>query len=360
MAETIRIYVGTYTTGDSKGIYLCEMDMETGMLTCLDHTSGAVNPSFLELDPQGRRLYAVSEIGDWNGEETGGVYAYAIDPGTGKLTYLNAQSSEGQGPCHVSVHESGRYVLVANYVEGSVAALPVLSDGSLGKATAAVRHEGSSVNPERQTKPYAHMIITDPQSRHVYVPDLGTDKIMIYRLDLEKGTLLPNDPPSASVTPGSGPRHLVFHPALPFAYLINEMGSVITVFSHDAASGGLETIQNISTLPPDFHGVNHTADIHITGSGQYLYGSNRGHDSLTMFRIDQRSGMLWLIGHESTQGDTPRNFYIDPTDTFLLAANMRSDAIVTFRIDHKTGRLISTGHSVRIPAPVCLKSAPVK
>ena len=354
--EKLMVYVGTYTQGGkSKGIYLLDMDPESGKLTPKGVVAEVANPSFLAIHPNRRYLYAVGEISDFAGKKSGAVNAFSIDAGTGALTLLNQQPSRGAGPCHVVVDGAGKNVLVANYGGGSVAALPVAGDGRLGEATAFVQHEGKSVNPQRQEGPHAHSINVDRANRFVFAADLGLDKVLIYRLDAAKGTLAPNDPPAGVVPPGSGPRHFAFHPNGRYAYVINEISSTVTAFGFDSNSGALKPVQTLSTLPADYRGGGGTAEIQVHPSGKFLYGSNRGHDSIAIFGIDAGTGMLTPAGHQLTGGKTPRNFGIDPTGNFVLAANQNSDTIVVFRIDTKTGALAPTGHQVEVPSPVCVK-----
>jgi 6-phosphogluconolactonase len=255
----------------------------------------------------------------------------------------------------VSVDHAGRNVLVANYGGGSVSVLPIGDDGRLGEATAFIQHEGSSVDPRRQTAPHAHSINVDPDNRFAFVADLGLDRVMIYRFDSQQGTLAANDPPWASVAPGAGPRHFAFQPGGRFAYVINELQSTVTAFAYDAARGALQEIQTLPTLPDDFSGSNTTAEIQVHPSGRFLYGSNRGHDSIAVYAIDADSGRLRFVEHESTQGDLPRNFGIDPSGRFLLAANQGSDSVVVFRIDGATGALTPTGQSIEVASPVCVR-----
>ena len=353
MTDQYLAYIGTYTTGASEGIYAFQLDMATGALEHVSTTSGIDNPSFLDIAPLGKHLYAV--CADFEAMSGGLVKAYAIDSETGELTYLNEQSSEGEGPCHITVDKTGKYVLLANYGSGSVAMLPVEQGGRLGKATGFVQHEGSSVDPERQVGPHAHSIILDADNRFAFAADLGTDKMMVYRLDFATGKLVSNDSPWVRTPPGSGPRHFDFHPNGKYAYLINEMGSTVTALHYDAERGMLNEIETVPTLPEDFDGVNHCADIHVAPSGKFVYGSNRGHDSIAIFAIDQDTGSLTALGHESTKGETPRNFAIDPSGTYMLTANQDGDNIVTFLIDQKSGMLEPTGHEVEVPSPVCIK-----
>jgi 6-phosphogluconolactonase len=253
------------------------------------------------------------------------------------------------------VDKTGKTVLVANYGGGSVAALPIAADGRLGKATAAIQHKGSSVNQQRQSAPHAHSINIDSSNRFAVAADLGLDKLLIYRLDAAKGTLTPNDPPFASVAPGSGPRHFAFHPNGKFAYVINEMLCTVTAFSFDEKTGSLRELQTITTLPHEVRSGYSTAEIVAHPSGKFLYGSNRGHDSIALFAVDTETGKLTALGHEPTGGKTPRNFAIDPTGTFLLAENQESDTIVVFRIDQASGKLKPTGHVANVPTPVCVR-----
>jgi 6-phosphogluconolactonase len=353
--KAMLVYVGTYTHGKSEGIYVYRMDAASGALTLVNKATGVANPSFLDPHPNGRFLYAVNEVGNFGGKSSGAVSAFAADPKTGKLTYLNQQASGGAAPCHLSVDKTGQFVLAANYGGGSVCVLPIQEDGKLGEATDFIQHEGSSVNPRRQEGPHAHSVMIDAANRFAFVADLGLDKVMVYRMNLAEGKLTPNDPPWAQVKPGAGPRHFDFHPNGKYAYLINELDSTLTAFAYDAQKGGLAEIETVSTLPADFNGTSHCADVHVHPSGQFVYGSNRGHDSIVIFAIDPNTGKLSYVGHQSTQGKTPRNFGIDPTGMFLLAANQSTDTIVTFRIDSQTGQLTPTGHVTQAPTPVCLK-----
>jgi 6-phosphogluconolactonase len=357
-AGTMWVYVGTYTQRGSQGIYLAHLDVATGRLESAGLAGKVVNPSFLAIHPSRRFLYAIGEVGQFAGGKGGAVSALAIDPGSGKLTLLNQRSSRGAGPCHVVVDRSGKFVLVANYSGGSVACLPIGADGTLGEATSFVQHQGSSVDPQRQEGPHAHSINLDAANRFAFVADLGLDKILIYRFDATRGLLAPNDPPWAKVAPGAGPRHFAFHPSGRYAYVINEMGSTVTAFGYDAGRGALETIGTVSTLPEGFSGSSTTAEVQVHPSGKFLYGSNRGHDSIAGFAIDSNTGRLSPIGRTPTQGKTPRNFGIDPTGRWLLAANQDSDSVIGFQIDAQTGRLSPTGQAIQVPMPVCVKFMP--
>ncbi|MCK4966542.1 lactonase family protein, partial [bacterium] len=285
--------------------------------------------------------------------------AYSIDVKTGMLSFLNRQRIPEGGTCHINVDKTGKCVLTANYSRGNVSMFPVLADGGLDEMSDLVQHTGSGPNEKRQKAAHAHSINISLDNKYAYAADLGIDKVMIYKLDLEKGKLLPNEPPFAKVAPGAGPRHLDFHPNGQFAYVINELNATVTAFTYNRSDGSLTEIQTVPTLPDDFSGNNTTADIHVSPCGKFLYGSNRGHDSIAIFSVDTDTGMLSPIGHEPTQGSEPRNFAVDPTGRYLLAENHRSDTIVIFRIDKATGKLIPTGNVVEVPSPVCIKMIPV-
>jgi len=355
---TLRVYVGTYTWAKSKGIYLLRMDLATGALSKPEIAAEATNPTFLAIHPSRRFLYAVGEIGNFAGSRNGSVSAFAIDPESGKLAPLNQQPSGGSGPCHVTVDKGGKNVLVANYSAGSVAVLPIGDDGKLAPPSDIIQHKGSGPNPKRQEGPHAHSINLDPAGRFAFACDLGLDKVMVYQLDPAKGKLTPNDPPAAKVAPGAGPRHLAFHPNGHFAYVINEMASTITAFAYDADRGVLSEVQTVSALPAGFTGENTTAEVQVHPSGRFLYGSNRGHNSIAMFTIDTETGRLTAAGHQPTQGKNPRNFGIDPTGAYLVAANQDTNNLVVFRIDPKTGGLEPTGSTADVPLPVCVKFVP--
>lgn len=358
--DRMSVYVGTYTggkEGGSKGIYRLDLDMAAGKLSKLELAGEAVNPSFLAFDPgpNHRFLYAVSEVSDAGGKTSGAVSAFSLDRRTGALTLLNQQSSKGAGPCHLVVDNEGKHVLVANYNSGSAAVLPIGADGKLGEATAFVQHRGSGPNKQRQEGPHAHSINLDEANRFAVVADLGLDKLFVYKYDAAKGTLEPNDPPSVSVAPGAGPRHFAFHPDGKHAYVCNELNSTVTAFDYDPARGVLKETATASTLPKDFTGSNTTAEVVVHPSGKFLYVSNRGHDSIAVFTLDEKTGVPTPAGHQSTKGKTPRNFAVDPSGGFLLAANQASNSVVVFAIDEKTGGLKPTDSTVEVPAPVCIR-----
>jgi 6-phosphogluconolactonase len=349
------VYIGTYTGGKSKGIYRLDLDLATGKLTSHGLAAETANPSFLAIHPSHTLLYAVGEVEDFGGKNSGAICAFKIDPKTGKLALLNRQSSGGGGPCHLVVDRAGKHVLAANYGGGSACVLPIKPDGSLGERTAFVQHKGSSVNKQRQEGPHAHSINLDAANHFAFVADLGLDKVMIYKYGADKGTLTPNEPPSASVAPGAGPRHFAFHPSGRYAYVINELQSTVTAFHYDPERGILETLQTVSTLPRGYKGDTTTAEVQVHPSGKFLYGSNRGHNSIAIFAIDEETGKLTAHGHQTNQIKIPRNFGIDPTGKYLLVANQDADTVVVFRIDAKTGELTPTGNVAEVPKPVCVK-----
>jgi 6-phosphogluconolactonase len=297
----------------------------------------------------------VGEVNTFAGKKSGAVSAFAVERATGRLTPLNQQPSAGAGPCHLVVDRAGKNVLVANYGGGSAAVLPIRADGSLAPSSTSIHHTGSSVNPQRQKEPHAHSINLDPANRHAFVADLGLDKVMVYDFDAARGRIAPNDPPHAAVKPGAGPRHFAFHPSGRWAYVINELDSTVTAFAYDSARGALRETQTLSTLPPDFTGRSYTAEVQAHPSGKFLYGSNRGHDSIAVFAVNERSGKLTFVECVSTRGKTPRNFGLDPSGRWLLAANQGSDTIAVFRINPATGRLQPAGEPVPAPVPVCVK-----
>jgi 6-phosphogluconolactonase len=357
VAKDFWVYFRTYTGKSSKGIYASKLDAVTGKLTPPELVAETTSPSFLAVSPNGKFLYAANEVPKFEGKTAGAVSAFVIDRATGKLTALNQKSSGGAGPCHLVVDATGKSVLVANYGGGSVQALPVKPDGSLDDGGTFIQHEGSSVDKGRQSSPHGHCIVTDPGNRFALACDLGLDKVLIYKLDPAQAGLAPNDPSFGSVPAGSGPRHIAFRPDGKFAYVINEMACTVTTFAFDGKRGALEAIETVSSLPKDEtvqRGFS-TAEIEAHPSGNFVYGSNRGHDTLAVFAIDAKSGKLMPVEHVSTKGKTPRSFGIDPTGRWLLAANQGSDNVVVFGIDAKTGKLSPTGQELLVGAPVCVK-----
>jgi 6-phosphogluconolactonase len=350
-AATFFTYVGTYTGPKSQGIYQYSLDAETGKLTPAGLAAEIKDPTFLAIHPSQKFLYSLSET---SGPKGGSVTAFALDAATGKLTRLNQQSTGGNGPCHLTVDKTGQCLLVANYGGGSIASLPIQKDGSLSEAASFIQHQGSSVNRQRQQGPHAHWIGTDRANRLALVCDLGLDRVLFYQLDTAKATLTPADPPFTATAPGAGPRHIAWHPSGNFAYVINEMGNTIAAYRYDAKAGRLEEIQTVPTLPADFTGQSTTAEIEFHPNGTFLYGSNRGHDSIAVYSVDAATGKLTLVQHQLSGGKMPRNFAIDPTGRWLLAGHQISGNLVVFKVDSKTGKLAPTGQEVQVPA-VCLK-----
>ena len=351
------LYIGTYTEGasKSKGIYAYRFDAETGQATSLGLVADTANPSFVALHPSGKYLYAVNELQNYKGPNSGGVSAFSIDAATGKLTFLNEVPSRGADPCYIIVDKAGKFVLVANYTGGSIAVFPILGDGKIGEASDFVQHTGHGPNEKRQEKAHAHSIDLSPDNKFAFVDDLGLDQLLTYKYDAAKGSLSANDPPFVKLDPGAGPRHFVLHPSGKFAYVVAEMQSTVTALSLDANSGAMQRMQTLSTLPKGFSGENDDAEIQIHPSGKFLYASNRGHDSIATFAVDPLRGTLTLVDNVSTGGKTPRSFEIDPTGKFIFAQNQNSDSVVIFRIDQKTGKLSPTGQKLDVPSPVCVK-----
>lgn len=354
VADEPIMYVGTYTRAPSKGIYAYRL-RATGELVPLG-AAGLVaeteNPSFLAVHPNRRFLYAVNEVSRYEGKASGSVSAFAIDRTTGTLKELNRVSSRGDSPCHLSIDASGKWLFVANYGGGSVAAFPLGEDGRLGEASAFFQHAGSSVNKARQSGPHAHAVVPSPDNHFVLAADLGLDRVFTYRLDAKAGGLAAGDPPFATTAPGSGPRHVAFRPDGKFVYVLSEMLSKVMAFRYDAAKSTLTELQTLSTLPDGFSGENSGAEIAAHPGSKFLYTSNRGHDSIAVFRIDAAAGTLTALDRVPTQGKTPRGFAIDPSGRFLVAGNQNSGTVVVFRIDQQTGGLTPTGTVLQVPFPV--------
>jgi 6-phosphogluconolactonase len=350
------LYVGTYTEGGRReGVYLVDMDPRTGELRQVGSVDAGANPSFLAIHPNGRALYAVNELEKYNGKATGAVTAFAIAANTGTLTRLDEQPSEGGAPCFVSVDRSGQVVLVANYSGGSVALLPIKTDGSLAPASHVEHHTGKGPNAERQEAAHAHCIVADPSNRFVLAADLGVDRVFLYRLDLKGKSLRHVEGGDANMRSGAGPRHIAFHPTLPLVYVTNELDSTVATLRFDAERGVLSPLDARSTLPARWTGTNYPADIHLAPSGRTLYVSNRGHNSIAVFSVAESTGTLALDQVVSTDGDWPRNFSLDPTGRWLLVANQRSDSVIVFARDQESGRLTPTQQRIALPSPVCLR-----
>ena len=352
------VLVGTYThKTESKGIYAFSYDTETGKLTPKGVAAETPDPSWVVIHPNGKWAYVANESG-----KQSTISAFALDAQSGKLTLLNQLPALGEDPCYISFDKTGKFVFIANYTSGNVAVFPILPDGKLGEHTAVLTDAGAvGPNKERQEGPHAHWIEPSAGNRYVYVSDLGLDHVLIYKFDAAKGTLTPaaaaaakpNDPFSATLSPGTGPRHVAFSRDGKFMYVLGEIKSTVTVFANEA-NESYRSIQTISTLPEGFSGRNDTAEIAMHPNGKWLYASNRGHDSIAVFEVEPGKGTLRLVADVSTGGKEPRHFAIDPAGKFLLAENENSDTIVTFRIDPASGKLTPTGDVAKVPAPVCL------
>jgi 6-phosphogluconolactonase len=353
------IYVGTYTATESRGIYAYRFNPMTGETASAGLAVEAVHPSFLAVHPNRKFLYAVNEVSDYSGRN-GSISAFAMDLTTGRLKLLNRTSSGGSYPCHLAVHRSGRWLTVANYGSGSVSLLPIQEDGRVGAISMLVVHRGWGADPRRQEGPHAHSVDFSPNGRVLLVCDLGLDKVMIYRLDADEGSLRSNNPPYVALSPGSGPRHLSFHPNSRFVYAVSELKSAISVFHYDRGRGSLREMQTLSALPEGFAGANLAAEIQVHPDGRFAYVSNRGHDSIAVFSIDERKGTLKTVDYVPTRGKTPRYFALDPTGGYLFAANQDSGEVVLFRVDRKTGRLSFTGTVLKVPSPACMLFVPIR
>ena len=351
--EGLRIWVGTYSQHGSEGIYSLTMNPQTGELSAPVLAAKADNPSFLALHPNGKTLYAVNETGRFEGKPVGAVVAFSVDDEAGKLTELNREGTGGAAPCHLRVDPSGKCLVVANYSAGNAAVFPITADGRLEKMSQLVQHEGHGANPARQKEPHAHGVTYSPAGDIVFVPDLGTDKITAYKLDAAKGALTPVESATASVEPGSGPRHITFNPAGTFAYSVNEILATVSQFSWDPATSELKLLRSVSSLPEKRPG-NTSAEIAIHPNGKFLYASNRGHDSIAVFTLDEKTGAPTLIQNCPSGGRAPRSFAFDSAGKFLLAANQDTDNIAVLKIDSETGKLSDTGFGAKISAPVCV------
>jgi len=350
------LYVGTYTEdGRTEGVYLARLDTASGELRYLAQADAGKNPSFLAIHPNGRVLYAVNEVLEYGGKSSGAVTALAIAADSGALTKLNERASMGAAPCYVSIDRSGRALLVANYMGGNVAMLPIEDNGAIGAAAHIVDHRGTGPDKERQEAPHAHCILADPSNRYALAADLGADRVFVHELDADRGSMRVVDDAGGAAKPGAGPRHLTFHPRLPLVYVANELDSTVSTLRFDRERGTLSAVDTRSTLPAGWRGTNYPADIHITRSARTLYLSNRGHNSIAVFSVASGTGALSLDQVVSTDGDWPRNFSLDPSERWLLVANQRSGTIVVFARDPQSGQLRRTANRLSLPAPVCLR-----
>jgi 6-phosphogluconolactonase len=355
-AQKYYVYVGSYTRKESTGVYVCELDIATGELKQIGGIDDVKNPSFLRLDAGRDMLYAIGERGDSDGQSRGAVSAYKIDRKTGRLAFVNQISSQSQSLCHICLDLESRFVTGTSYRGGTAFLAPLAPDGSLGQVSDTVQHAGSGPVTNRQDKAHAHSAIVDPTNRFVFVCDLGIDKIMIYEMDREKGKLKPHG--EAALHPGAGPRHFLFDASGKFAYVINELDCTVTAFSYDAKAGALHTLQTIPGLPEGFNGPNTAADIHLSPDGKFLYGSQRGHDSIVVYAVDPASGKLEYVEHASTLGRVPRNFALTPDGGYLLAANQDTGNVVVFRVDRQSGELTPSGAQLQLSEPVCVEVLP--
>lgn len=350
-----RTYIGTYSRGDSKGIYSFVLDTGAGTLTPEGLVAETENPSFLAIHPTGKYLYAVNEIDKYQGQASGSVTAFKINASSGKLERLNEVAAGGTTTCHVNISRNGKFAVIANYGSGSCAAFALGPDGKLGERTAFHQHAGTSSDPGRQKGPHAHSVNFDTQNKHVVVADLGLDQVKVYNFNAATGAMTPNEPAFTKVKAGSGPRHFSFHPSGKYAYVINEMACTVTAFNWNAAKGTLTEIDTITTLPGPVEKGFSTAEVVAHPNGKFVYGSNRGHNTIAVFQVDAATGKLKTVEHKSTQGAVPRNFSIDPTGQFLIAANQNTDTIVLFRINQTSGALEQVGAPVKAPVPVCVR-----
>ena len=357
-AAVIWVLISGYSGGTQGTVQVYRLDPAQGTLQRVAGAGEIANATFLCLHPRLPIVYVVSEVGDYQDQASGAVAAYALDPATGQLRLLNLVSSQGSLPCHISVHPSGGLLAASSYTGGSLTLLPVLADGRVGEASDVHRYSGTGGDPKRQTQSHVHSAIFAPGGDHLFVQDLGTDKIMQYRIDLAAGKAVPLDPPFLATPPASGPRHLVFHPSGRWAYCITELDNSLLVLDHDRSKGTLSLAQTLSSLPPDFSGKSYGADIHVSPDGAWLYGSNRGHDSLAICRIEVATGRLTLAGWAPTGGNFPRGFALVPGSDLVLVANQNSHHILSFRRDPATGQLLPTGARQEQHKPVCIAFYP--
>jgi 6-phosphogluconolactonase len=356
-AGTHIAFVGTYTRGDAKGIYAYRYDAASGSMTSLGLVAESPNPSFLALHPNGEYLYAVNE-GDPESPTNGSISAFSVNKDTGQLTLLNKVDSKGEAPCHLVVDQTGKFLFVANYTAGNVGSWRIQPDGSIGEMASLIQHQGSSVH-ERQASPHAHEVVISQDNARLFVPDLGMDKVMIYQINAETGELTANNPPAAILTPGTGPRHMEFHPGGRHAYIIGEINSTITTFDFDPATAAFTSKQIVSTLPEGFTGNTSTAEIEVSADGKFVYGSNRGNDTIAVFSVDPEAKTLTPVEYAPIQGQTPRNFVIDPSGAYVFSENQNTNNIVQFSRDAAAGKLTQTGQVLtEVPTPVCMVFLP--
>ncbi|WP_161889115.1 lactonase family protein [Pontibacter russatus] len=356
---TAMVYIGTYADAGKESIFLYKLNPESGELTRVSGFKAGANPSFLTLDAQRKHLYAVNETGDYQGQKSGAVSAFSVDQQTGDLTLLNQVASKGGAPCYISLGEGGKTALVANYSGGNVAAFPIQDNGQLAGAADVEQHKGTGPNKDRQEAPHAHYIAPSLDNKYVYSVDLGIDKILGYRLDSGSGTLTPTEPAVAfAAAPAAGPRQMAFHPDGKYAYVINELNSTMTALAYDGNNGTFAEVQTLPTIPSDYGKDNFPAAVRVSPDGKFLYGSNRGHNSIVVYGLDENTGKMTYVENVPTGGDWPRDMTIDLTGNVLLVANERSNSITSFKIDKATGKLTATGHEAQVSKPVCVQVVP--
>lgn len=351
-AAELKVYLGTYTNQGSKGIYLARLDTRTGKLSTPEIAAELPNPTFLTITPSSKFLFAANEIGNYKGERSGSVSAFSIDGATGKLTPINTVSSKGGGPCHVSTDGKGRFCFVANYGGGTVASYLIGVNGALSDAVTSIQHVGKGADPKRQERPHAHSINVSPDGRFAVAADLGTDELIVYAIDQKTGAISRHS--SVKTAPGAGPRHFAFHPKRPFAYAINELNSTVTAYSWNKQAGTLTELKSVSSLPAGTTVTNYPAEVRVHPSGRFLYGSNRGHNSIALFTLDA-SGIPAFVDTFPSGGKNPRNFNIDPSGRWLLSANQDTGDVVVYSIDRKSGRLSDTGNKIELNGAVCIR-----
>jgi len=344
------VYIGTYTSGKSEGIYTLQLDLKTGSLKQAEVSAKLNNPSFLAISRDKKFLYSVLETDSFDNEEGGAVCSFLIDRDTGALEFLNYQSTRGKAPCHIGTDSTNRYLFAANYKDGTIATFSINSDGSIGQILSKFDH---STNTD--TTPHAHYVTLTPDEKYLCAVDLGLDEILVYNFGNKNGALSLAEKDTLEVKKGSGPRHMEFHPDGRFAYLITELSSEVVVLEYSEKNVLFKKIQTISTLPEGFNGKSYCAAIHISPDGNYIYASNRGHDSIAVYKIDKTSGKLSYIEHSSTLGKFPRDFAIHPSGKYIIAANQHSGTVVPFSVNTETGKLKQAGDIISIPDPVCVK-----
>lgn len=355
--DNLLIYIGTYTSekDNSKGIYVYKLDLLTGQSTYVSSLKDIDNPSFLQVSSDAKYLYAVSEVFEANGEEGGLIEAFSIDKNTGDLTFLNAQSTKGACPCHLKIDNTGKFVIVTNYMGGNIALFPILENGTLGEVSDLIQHEGASmVNMERQEGAHPHSVTISPDNQFAIAADLGKDTVMSYPLDSQNGKLKKENIIPLNVLAGGGPRHMVFHPNGKYIVLLNELGNTLETYAFDKVDGSLTLCHSVSTLPQGFKGENIAADIHFHPNGKFLYASNRGHDSIIICSFDAENGGIEVIDFQATLGEHPRNFCLDTAGNILMVANLNTDNIITFSINNTSGKLTPINKEIKVPKPVCV------